>query len=72
MVKGDKLPLKEDKLIKPWDQLSVDLCGPWIVKYEFEEPQQLQEVKIWALTMIDERSNWPEIRNSQTSGRLPV
>ena len=61
VVKDGKLPLKEDKLIKLWDLLSVDLCGPWIVKYKFEEPQQLQEVKIWTLTMIDERSSWSEI-----------
>ena len=59
--KDGKVPLKEDKLIRPWDSLSVDLCGPWIVKCEFEEPQQIQEVKIWALTMIGEGSSWSEI-----------
>ena len=41
VVKDSKLSLKEDKLIKSWDLLSVDLCGPWIVKCEFEEPQQM-------------------------------
>ena len=61
VVKDGKMPLREDKLIKPWDLLSVDLCGLWIVKCEFEEPQQIQEMKIWALTMIDEGLSWPEI-----------
>ena len=48
VIKDGKVPLKEDQLIRPWDSLSVDLYGPWIVKCEFEEPQQIQEVKIWA------------------------
>ena len=61
VVKVGKLPLKEDKLIKPWYLLSVDLCSPWIVKCEFKEPQQIQEVKIWTLTIIDKGSSWPEI-----------
>ena len=28
IVKDDKMPLKDDKLIKSWELLSVDLCGP--------------------------------------------
>lgn len=46
VVKDGKIPLREDKIIKPWDLLSVDLCESWIVKCGFEEPQQIQEVKI--------------------------
>ena len=46
VVKDGKLQLKEDKLNKPWDILSVGLWGPWIVKCEFKEPQQKHEVKI--------------------------
>ena len=61
VVKDGKLPLKEDKVIKPWELLSVDLCGPWTIKCEFDVPKQIKTVKIWALTMIDEGSCWPEI-----------
>ena len=61
VVKDGKMALKEDKQIKPWDLLSVDLCEPWTVKCNFEEPQHIQEVRIWALTMIDKGSNWSEI-----------
>ena len=61
VVKYGKLPLKENKLIKPWELLSVDLCGPWRIKYKFEEPEVTKIAIIWALTMIDEGSGWPEI-----------
>ena len=66
VVKDDKLPLRDDKVIKPWELLSVDLCGPWKIKCEFEEAEegvqlQTRRVKIWTLTMIDEGSSWPEI-----------
>ena len=61
VIKDGQLPLKEDKVIKPWELLSVDLCGPWNIKCQFDVPQQTREVKIWALTMIDEGSCWPEI-----------
>ena len=28
IVKDGKMPLKDDKMIKPWELLSVDICGP--------------------------------------------
>ena len=66
VVKDGKIPLREDKVIKPWDLLSVDLCGPCEVKCDFEEVEegvsmQTKTLRIWALTMIDEGSSWPEI-----------
>ena len=61
VVNDGKLSLKKDTLIKLWGLLSLDLCGPWIVKCEFEEPQQKQEVKSWAFTMINEGSSWLKI-----------
>ena len=62
--------MRDDKSIKPWEILSVDLCGPWKIKYEFEEtesdgPNQIKTAQIWALTMIDEGSSWPEIASIQ-------
>jgi len=62
VVKDGKLPLRDDKVIKPWELLSVNLYGPWKVKYEFEEAEegvqkQTKIIQIWALTMIDEGSS---------------
>ena len=62
VVKDGKLPLRDDKVIKPWELLSVDLCGPWKVQYKFKEAEegasmQANTVQIWTLTMIGERSN---------------
>ena len=66
VVKDGKLPLRDDKVIKPWEFLSVDLCRPWKIKCEFEEAEeevsmQTKTVQLWALTMIDEESSWLEI-----------
>ena len=61
VVKDGKIPLRDDKVIKPWELLSVDLCGPWKVTCEYEEAEegvdmQTKTVRIWALTMVDEGS----------------
>ena len=66
VVKDGKIPLRDDKIIKPWELLSIDLCGPWKVTCEYEEAEegvatQTKTVRIWALTMIDDGSSWPEI-----------
>ena len=70
VVKDGKIPPKENKLVKPWEVLSVDLCGPWKIKCIFEEAekdakQQTRAAIIWVLTMIDEGSGWPEITSIQ-------
>ena len=70
IVKDGKVPLKNDTLIRPWELLSVNLCGSWTVKYEFEEAEgnssaQTRIFKFWTLTMIDEGSSWPKIASIQ-------
>ena len=40
VVKNGKLPLRDDKVIEHWELLSVDLCGPWKIKCEFEETEE--------------------------------
>ena len=37
VLKDGKLPLRDDKIIMPWEILSVDLYGPWKIKYEVEK-----------------------------------
>ena len=61
VVKDSKLPLKENKLIKPRELLSVGLYGPWKIKCKFEEREVIKTVRIWALTMIYEGLGWPDI-----------
>ena len=66
VVKDGKLPLRDDKVIKPWELLSVDLCGQWKIIYEFEEAEegvakQTKIVQIRGLTKIDEGPSWQEI-----------
>jgi len=70
--KQGKIPLKERKNLKPFETLSVDLCGPWRCKFTVErniseKPNEkkiqtrIEEADIWALTMIDEATSWPEV-----------
>jgi len=61
VIKDGQLPLKDVKVIKPLELVLVDLCGPWSINHKFDLPKQIKAVKIWALTMIDEGSCWPEI-----------
>ena len=37
VVKDGKLPLRDDKVIKPWELLLIDVYGPWKIKCESEE-----------------------------------
>ena len=71
IVKDGKLPLKQAYKLRPFDLLSVDLCGPWKIKYTFAKTRATKNkisytrktiiMSIWALTMIDEATSWPEI-----------
>lgn len=62
VVKDRQLPLNEDMVIKPWELLLVNLCGPWTIKCRFDIPKQVRTVKVWApLTMLDEGSCWPKV-----------
>lgn len=61
VVKDGKLPLMDDKVAKPWELLSVDLYGPWTIKWQLDVTKKTQIVKVWALIMINERSCWPKM-----------
>jgi len=77
--KQGKLPLKSPPVNDPWEIISVDLCGPWQIDAEVEkevnDPKKRGKMKtikvtetleIWALTIMDEVSGWPEIINIET------
>ena len=62
VVKDGQLPLKQEDLHKPFDLLSVDLCGPWQIKCTFAKTRATKNkksytrktivVQIWAITIL--------------------
>jgi hypothetical protein len=70
--KYGKIPLPTHKSLAPWEQVHVDLIGPWDVRYNSTSvPGKSTIEKIQALTIMDKATGWPEfvaIRNktSQT------
>ena len=54
-----KIPLKDPPEMEPWENLTVDLCGPWKVMVEFWS-QKKKQYGIWALTLMDEATGWVE------------
>jgi len=59
--KYGKLPLPANTAIKPWEEVHVDLIGPWDVKYNSSAiPGKGTVEKIRALTVIDKATGWPE------------
>ena len=79
IVKDGKIPIKEQQELQPFDLLSVDLCGPWKCRFAIEiitdddkVAIKTKEARIWALTMIDEVTMWPEIAQIQTKESAEV
>ena len=60
VVKDDKLPLRDDKIIKHWELLSIDFFGPWKknVGLKKRKKECRNKQKQYG---IDESSSWPEI-----------
>ena len=56
-----KIPLRDVYDERPWEHVSVDLVGPWNLKVTNPKTQQSTKVPLWALTMMDEATGWPEI-----------
>jgi hypothetical protein len=65
--KYGKIPLPTHHKLAPWEQVHVDLIGPWDVKYNSTSvPGKSTIEKIQALTIMDKATGWPEfvaIRN---------
>jgi hypothetical protein len=54
----------------PWEEVHVNLIGPWDVRYNISSiPGRSTIEKIHALTIIDKTTGWPEftaIRNKSS------
>jgi len=68
--KYGKIPLPADSKLTPWEEVHVDLIGPWDVRYNSSDaPGKSTIEKIHALTIIDKATGWPEfsaIRNKSS------
>jgi hypothetical protein len=59
--KYGKIPLPVSNTISPWEEVHVDLIGPWDVHYNsISIPGKGTIQKIQALTVIDKATGWPE------------
>jgi hypothetical protein len=59
--KYGKIPLPANNKLTPWEEVHVDLIGPWDVQYNSTSvPGKGTTEKIQALTIIDKATGWPE------------
>ena len=59
--RAGKIPLKDPPNYVPWKILTVDLCGPWKTIIEDENSKKKSKMQTWALTMVDEATDWIKI-----------
>jgi hypothetical protein len=68
--KYGKIPLPANNKLTPWEEIHVDLIGPWDVHYNSKDvPGKSTIEKIHALTIIDKATGWLEfiaIRNKSS------
>jgi len=59
--KYGKIPLPTHQNVAAWEEVHVDLIGPWDVRYNSSSmPGRSTIEKIHALTSIDKATGWPE------------
>jgi len=59
--KYGKIPLPAHHKLSPWEEVHVDLIGPWDVRYNSSAtPGKSTVEKIMALTIMDKATGWPE------------
>jgi hypothetical protein len=68
--KYGKIPLPTNTKLAAWEEVHVDLIGPWDVRYNSSTVTGRSTIeKIQALTIIDKATGWPEfaaIRNKSS------
>jgi hypothetical protein len=59
--KYGKIPLPVHRHLQPWEEVHIDLIGPWDVRYNSTSvPGKTTIEKVHALTSIDKATGWPE------------
>jgi len=55
------IPLPVNTKVTPWEEVHVDLVGPWDVRFNITSvPGKATIEKIHVLTVIDKATGWPE------------
>jgi hypothetical protein len=68
-----KIPLPTTEPILPWEEVHVDLIGPWPVQYDSSTtPGKTSIEKIQALTIIDKATGWPEFIATQNKSSYHI
>jgi transposase InsO family protein len=59
--KYGKIPLPKSPTVKPWEEVHVDMIGPWTVQFTLtNQPGTTRVEHLQALTIIDKGTGWPE------------
>jgi hypothetical protein len=73
--KYGKIPLPTNCKLNAWEQVHVDLIGPWAVRYNSTKVPGTSKIeKIQALTIINKATGWPEFIATKniTSHHIPL
>jgi transposase InsO family protein len=71
--KYGKIPLPKSTTIKPWEEVHVDMVGPWTVHFELtNQPGKIVVQQLQALTIIDKGTGWPEFVATQSKSSQQV
>ncbi len=59
--KYGKIPLPRSAETKPWEEVHVDMIGPWTVQFTLaNQPGTAKIEQLLALTIVDKGTGWPE------------
>jgi hypothetical protein len=71
--KYGKIPLPRSLTIKPWEEVHVDMIGPWTVHFELQDrPGTTIVQQLQALTILDKGMGWPEFIATQSKSSQEI
>jgi transposase InsO family protein len=73
--KYGKIPLPRSPDTKPWEEVHVDMIGPWTVQFTLvNQPGTTKVEQLLALTIVDKGTGWPEFvaTQSKTSQKIAI
>jgi transposase InsO family protein len=73
--KDGKIPLPRSTTVKPWEEVHVDMIGPWTVQFTLtNQPGTTKLEQLLTLTIIDKGTGWPEFvaTQSKTSQQIAI
>jgi transposase InsO family protein len=71
--KHGKIPLPKSPDIKPWEEVHVDMIGPWIVHFSLTNIPGITKIQqLLALTIIYKGTGWPEFIATQSKSSQKI